>query len=236
MGKRGLLALALVAVLLTAADVYAATEESRLMRFPDIHGELIVFTYAGDLWTVPSTGGTATRLTTHTGGEGFAKFSPDGETLAFSGTYDGNQDVYTMPATGGIPKRLTYHSSGDLVVDWHPKGDKILFRSISESKTNPGPRYSKLFTIDADGGYPEELPLFEGELTSYNADGTKIAYNRMSREFRTWKRYRGGMAQDIWIYDFDKNNSETSQSLRALMPSRCGTRTRSTSSRTVTTR
>ncbi len=207
MGKRGLLALVLVAVLLTAADVYAATEESRLMRFPDIHGELIVFTYAGDIWTVPSTGGTATRLTTHTGGEGFAKFSPDGETLAFTGMYDGNQDIYTMPATGGIPKRLTYHSSGDVVVDWHPKGDKILFRSIRESKTNPGPRYRKLFTIGTGGGYPEALPLFEGELTSYSADGTKIAYNRLSREFRTWKRYKGGMAQDIWLYDFVKNEA-----------------------------
>jgi len=208
MGKRGLLALALATVLLAAADVHAVTEESRLMRFPDIHGDLIVFTYAGDLWTVPSTGGTATRLTTHTGGEGFAKFSPDGETLAFTGMYDGNQDIYTMPVTGGIPKRLTYHSSGDIVVDWHPKGDRILFRSIRESKTNPGPRYMKLFTIGTGGGYPEALPLFEGELTSYNADGTKIAYNRLSREFRTWKRYKGGMAQDIWLYDFEKNESE----------------------------
>ncbi len=207
MGKRGLLALVLAAVLLTAADVYAATEESRLMRFPDIHGELIVFTYAGDIWTVPSAGGTATRLTTHTGGEGCAKFSPDGETIAFTGMYDGNQDIYTMPATGGIPKRLTYHSSGDFVVDWHPKGNKILFRSVRESKTNPGPRYMKLFTIGTGGGYPEALPLFEGELTSYSADGKKIAYNRMSREFRTWKRYKGGMAQDIWLYDFERNES-----------------------------
>ena len=207
MGKRGLLALALILVIMTAADAEAVTEESRLMRFPDIHGDLIVFTYGGDLWTVPTTGGTATRLTTHTGGEGFAKFSPDGATIAFTGMYDGNQDIYTIPTTGGIPKRLTYHSSGDLVVDWHPKGDKILFRSIRESKTNPGPRYRRLYTIGTGGGYPEALPLFEGELTSYSADGKRIAYNRMSREFRTWKRYKGGMAQDIWLYDFEKNES-----------------------------
>ncbi len=207
MGKRGLLAMVLVLALLAAADVYAVTEESRLMRFPDIHGELIVFTYGGDLWTVPSTGGTAMRLTTHTGGEGFAKFSPDGGTIAFSGMYDGNSDVYTIPATGGIPKRLTYHSYGDIVVDWHPGGKKILFRSSREAKTNPGPRYRRLYTIGTGGGYPEALPLFEGELTSYSPDGQKIAYNRWGREFRTWKRYKGGMAQDIWLYDFEKNES-----------------------------
>jgi len=206
MGSRGLLALAL-AVLLAAGSVHAATE-SRLLRYPDIHGDKIIFSYGGDLWNVPSTGGTATRLTSHVGLEGFAKFSPDGRTIAFSAVYDGNLDVYTIPAAGGVPKRLTYHPFSDVIVDWHPSGDKVLYRSAKESKTNPGPRYRRLFTIDEDGGYPEALPLFEGELTSYSPDGKKIAYNRMSREFRTWKRYRGGMAQDIWLYDLEKNEVE----------------------------
>ncbi len=206
MGKRGLLVLCLV-VLLAAGSVFAAPE-SRLMRFPDISGDKIVFTHGGDLWLVPVTGGTATRLTSHAGGEVFPKFSPDGTTIAFSGFYDGNFDVYTIPAAGGVPKRLTFHPNGDMVVEWHPSGDRVLFRSVRESKTNPGPRYHRLFTIGRDGGYPEALPLFEGELTSYSSDGNKIAYNRMSREFRTWKRYRGGMAQDIWLYDLEKNEVE----------------------------
>ncbi|MBN1885416.1 MAG: PD40 domain-containing protein [Candidatus Krumholzibacteriota bacterium] len=206
MGKRELLFLVVAALMV--AGVAHAEPESRLMRFPDIHGDRIVFTYGGDLWLVPAEGGTATRLTSHGGNEGFAKFSPDGETIAFTGLYDGNNDVYTIPVGGGVPKRLTYHSMGDLVVDWHPSGKQILFRSSRESKTNPGPRYRRLFLVGVDGGYPEALPLFEGELTSFSPDGTKIAYNRMSREFRTWKRYRGGMAQEIWLYDLKKNVSE----------------------------
>jgi tricorn protease len=206
MGRRGLLVFVLACLLVAGAA--EASDESRLMRFPDIHGDKIVFTHGNDLWIVPTTGGTATHLTTSPGGEAFAKFSPDGETIAFTGYYDGNFDVFTIPAIGGIPKRLTYHGFSDMVLDWHPSGEKVLFRSVRMSKTNPGPRYRRLFTIDVDGGYPEVLPLFEGELTSYSPDGKRIAYNRMSREFRTWKRYRGGMAQDIWLYDFEKNEVE----------------------------
>ncbi|MCU0638976.1 MAG: PDZ domain-containing protein [Candidatus Krumholzibacteria bacterium] len=206
MGTRVLLALVLSIAL--AAGSLNAADESRLMRYPDIHGDRIVFSYGGDLWLVPSTGGTATRLTSHIGGEGFAKFSPDGKTIAFSGGYDGNLDVYTIPALGGIPRRITFHPKGDMVLDWHPGGKKILFRSNKDAKTNPGPRYSRLYTVDAEGGYPEALPLFEGELTSYSPDGKKIAYNRMSLEFRTWKRYRGGMQQNVWIYDLENNKSE----------------------------
>ena len=194
-------------VLLAAVPLFA-TENSRLMRYPDIHGDMIVFTYGGDLWTVSTGGGLASHLTSHSSTEGLAKFSPDGKAIAFTASYDGNSDVYTIPVKGGKPKRLTYHPQGDLVVDWHPSGEKILIRSARKSKTNPGPRYNRLFTINIDGGYPEALPLFEGELTSYSPDGKMIAYNRMSREFRTWKRYRGGMAQDIWLYDLEKNKSE----------------------------
>ena len=206
MGRRGILTLAL-AVLLFAGAVNAA-EETRLMRFPDIYGDKIVFTYGRDLWIVPSEGGTARQLTSHMNSESIGKFSPDGSTIAFSASYDGNMDIYTIPVGGGVPKRLTYHLFGDFIVDWHPSGKSVLFRSARMSKTNPGPRYNRLFLVPADGGYPEVLPLFEGELTSYSPDGKKIAYNRISREFRTWKRYRGGMAQDIWLYDFENNTSE----------------------------
>ncbi|MFO7914185.1 MAG: PDZ domain-containing protein [Candidatus Krumholzibacteriales bacterium] len=205
---RRILVLVFTAVFLISAAPLAASEESRLMRYPDIHGDRIVFTYGGDIWTVPSKGGMARRLTSDVGGEAFAKFSPDGETIAFSASYDGNPDIYIIPARGGTPKRLTYHPLGDMMLDWHPSGDFILMRSARKSKTNPGPRYNRLFTVSRDGGYPEVLPLFEGELTSYSPDGNKIAYNRISREFRTWKRYRGGMAQDIWIYDLKNNKSE----------------------------
>ncbi|HER43693.1 MAG TPA: hypothetical protein ENO08_04460, partial [Candidatus Eisenbacteria bacterium] len=184
MGRRVLSALALAALLLSGS--VNAAEETRLMRYPDIHGDKIVFTYGGDLWIAPSEGGAARQLTSHMNTESIGKFSPDGSTVAFSASYDGNTDIYTIPVGGGVPKRLTYHLFSDYIVDWHPSGAQVLFRSARESKTNPGPRYNRLFLISADGGYPEALPLFEGELTSYSPDGTKIAYNRISREFRTW--------------------------------------------------
>jgi tricorn protease len=206
MGTRGLFAL-LFFVAATASAVQAAPE-GRLMRYPDIDGSKIVFTYGGDLWTVPSGGGLATRLTTHPGYEGLAKFSPDGTQIAFTGYYDGNSDVFVMPSEGGVPVRLTFDPSQDIVVDWHPSGKEVLFRSNMQSKTNPGPRYNRLYLIDSKGGFPNALPLFEGGLTSFSPDGKKIAYNRMETESRTWKRYQGGMQQDIWLYDLEKNKSE----------------------------
>jgi len=206
MVKRGFCALALF--LIIAASALQAAPEGRLMRYPDIHGDQIVFSYGGDLWLVPSEGGLARRLTTYTGYELFAKFSPDGKQIAFTGTYDGNSDAFVMPAEGGAPTRLTFDPSPDYVLEWFPTGEKVLFRSSMQSKTNPGPRYNRLYLVDATGGFPEVLPLFEGGLTSYSPDGKRIAYNRMETESRTWKRYQGGMNQDIWLYDFENNKSE----------------------------
>jgi tricorn protease len=191
--------------------VYA--EECRLMRFPDVHLDKIVFVYAGDLWLVPSQGGIARRLTTHLGKELFPKFSPDGEMIAFSGQYQGNTDVYVISAKGGEPKRLTYRPGfenmadrfgfDDMVLDWHPDGKRILFRSSRESYNS---WFQNLFLISVEGGFPQKLPLPEAGLTSFSPDASKIAYNRIFRNFRTWKRYKGGLAQDIWIYDL-KNNA-----------------------------
>ncbi|MFQ6093701.1 MAG: S41 family peptidase [bacterium] len=216
MKTRSLIALAAVALFMLVPSLSAqAVTEGRLMRFPDIHKDKIVFVYAGDLWLVPSEGGTARRLTTHVGLEWFPKFSPDGEWIAFSGEYDGNTDVYVIPANGGEPKRLTYHPGiapmperfgrDDMVLEWYPEGTKILFRSWRDSYNT---WFQKLFSISVEGGLPEELPLPMGGLTSFSPEGTKMAYNRIFRNFRTWKRYKGGLAQDIWIYDLEKNTIE----------------------------
>jgi len=193
----------------------ASAEEGRLMRFPDIHKDKIVFVYAGDLWLVPSQGGIARRLTTHEGLELFPKFSPDGEWIAFTGQYDGNTDVYLIPSEGGEPVRLTFyrgfentserHGFDDMVLGWHRDNQKVLFRSWRDSYNG---WFQRLFLVDKDGGFPEVLPLPEGGLTSFSPDGDKIAYNRIFRNFRTWKRYKGGLAQDIWIYDLKKNEVE----------------------------
>ncbi len=200
----------LTLLLLTTACVAASAQndEARLLRFPATNGTDVVFSYAGDLWTVPIQGGQARRLTSHIGYEMFARYSPDGKTIAFTGEYDGNREVYSIPATGGEPLRLTYTATnprddlGDrmgpnnIVMTWSPDGKQIVFRNRTEDGFA-----GQLWTISPAGGMPAQIPLPEGGWCSYSPDGKKMAYNRVMREFRTWKYYRGGMADDVWIYD-----------------------------------
>ncbi|MBN2446327.1 MAG: PD40 domain-containing protein [Phycisphaerae bacterium] len=166
-------------------------------RFPTIHGERVVFSCENDLWEVPATGGLATRLTTHDGTEAFPKFSPDGQWIAFSAEYDGNVDVYVMPADGGEPQRLTYHPDDDEVVSWRPDSQSVVFRSRRISTTRP----QFLFEVPVGGGHPQQVPIGTAALASFSPDGRYVAFNRLSREFRNWKRYLGGTAQDVWIGD-----------------------------------
>lgn len=198
--------LGLLVMLAVPALVFA--QEARLLRFPSTNGSEIVFSYAGDLYKVPVSGGEAKRLTSHVGYEMFARFSPDGKTIAFTGQYDGNTEVFTIPSTGGEPLRVTYTPTnkrddlGDrmgpnnIVMGWTPDGQRIVYRNrISDGFTG------KLYTVDKEGGLSTVIPLPEGGFCSYAPDGKRLAYNRVMREFRTWKYYEGGMADDIWIYD-----------------------------------
>ncbi len=209
-----LLALALVLALAPSANAAAPAQnkgEARLLRFPTIHGKTVVFTYAGDLYTVPSAGGIARRLTSHEGFEMFAHFSPDGKHVAFTGQYDGNTEIYVIPAEGGVPKRLTYTATlgrddvsdrmgpNNIVMGWAPDGKHVVFRSRMHSFND---FLGQLYKVPLAGGLAEPLPLPRGGFCSYSPDGKKLAYNRVFREFRTWKRYRGGMADDVWVYDF----------------------------------
>ncbi len=179
--------------------------DARMLRFPDVGTESIVFSYAGDLWVVAREGGTARRLSSPPGDELFPKFSPDGRLIAFSGNYDGNTDVYIVGAQGGQPRRLTHHSASDLVVDWYPDGRSVLYRS---GMVSPSGRFNRFFKQSIEGGLPQTLPLPYAELGSFSPDGSRIVYQFISREFRTWKRYQGGMASDLWLYDFLNNSAE----------------------------
>ncbi|MDR1500426.1 MAG: PDZ domain-containing protein [Tannerellaceae bacterium] len=192
-----------------------AAEEARLLRFPATNGDEVVFSYAGDLYKAPLSGGQAARLTSHVGYEMFPRFSPDGKTIAFTGQYDGNTEVYTIPLTGGEPLRLTYTATnsrddlGDrmgpnnIVMTWTPDGSRIVYRNRIGSGFE-----GQLKTVNRGGGLSEAIPLPEGGFCSYSPDGKRMAYNRVMREFRTWKYYKGGMADDIWIYDPDKKSVE----------------------------
>jgi len=185
-----------------------AADEARLLRFPDVSAENVAFVYAGDIYVAPRDGGQAIRLTSHEGLELFPKFSPDGNTIAFTGEYDGDMAVYIMPVAGGEPKRLTYHPAiqriaermgpDNIVMDWHPDGRRVLFRSRKEA---PDSWFGRAYLVDTAGGLPEALPMYEAGFTSLSPDAQKIAYCPIFRDFRTWKRYKGGMAQDVWIFD-----------------------------------
>jgi tricorn protease len=198
-------------ILVCTSCTFAQSDEARLLRFPTIYGNQIVFTYAGDLYTVEVKGGVARKLTNDVGYEMFARFSLDGKWIAFTGQYDGNTEVYLMPSEGGIPKRLTFTATLDrddvsdrmgpnnIVMGWKDN-TTIVFRS---RKNEFNDFKGQLFTVSIEGGISQQLPLPRGGFCSYSPDGKKLAYNRVFREFRTWKRYRGGQADDVWIYDFE---------------------------------
>ncbi len=179
-----------------------ASSQGRFMRDPDINKNKIVFTYEGDLWIVNSSGGTAARLTTFPGDESSAKFSPDGSTIAFTGSYDVPFNVYTISTDGGEPKRITYNPGGGQSICWTPDGKRIVFRSGFENFIM---RDGNLYFIDKDGSVPERFPLERGVRCSFSEDGTKFLYVRKGPEEYNWKRYKGGWYTDIWMYDFKEN-------------------------------
>jgi tricorn protease len=194
-----------------AAAAQAQQSDHTLMRYPTLHGDTIVFVAHDNLWSVPRTGGVASRLTTDPGNDVLPRFSPDGKWIAFTGEYQGNRDVYLMPAAGGPARRLTFASDvvpaaplrwgpDNMVVTWTPDSKDVVFLSRRKSWNS---WYGTLFEVAATGGLPVELPLDRGGFLSYGPNGHEIAYNRIMRNFRTWKRYTGGLAQNIDIYDFD---------------------------------
>lgn len=227
--------LGLIIIILLCSGISYATNEARVLRFPTIFKDQIVFSYAGDLYTVDSAGGVARKLTSHEGFEAFARFSTDGKHIAFTGEYDGNREIFLIPKEGGIPKRLTYTSTlgrddisdrmgpNNLVMAWKHDNKHIVFRSRMREWNDFN---GQLYLASVGGGIPEQLPLPRGGFCSFSPDDKKLAYNRIFREFRTWKRYRGGMADDVWIYDFETKKLEniTNNPAQDIIPMWSGNR------------
>jgi len=192
----------IAAISLLFASAALAADAPFLYRNPALSKTQIVFSFAGDLWSVPREGGEAKRLTTGAGVETDPVFSPDGSLIAFTGEYDGNQDVFVMPADGGVPKRLTWHPAPDSAVGWTPDGRRVLFASTRTSAADG----AKLFTVSVDGGLPEEVPLPIALEGSYSPDGKRLAYVPLFQWQEAWKRYRGGQTRHIWMADLSDSN------------------------------
>lgn len=209
--------LKITATLLLVGFVFTlkAEQDVRLLRFPDINNEQVAFVYAGDIWTVSANGGDAVRLTSHEGRELFPKFSPDGQWIAFSAEYSGTRQIYVMPAKGGTPKQLTFYNSvgvmpprggfDNIVLDWTPDSKQILVRM---NRTPFGERNGRYYLVNIDGGFEKPLQITDGGFATFSPDAKKLAFTPISREFRTWKRYKGGRAADVWIYDLEKDEAE----------------------------
>ena len=178
---------------------------AKLMRFADISDTHITFVFGGDIWVVEKTGGQAVQLTESPGEESYPRFSPDGSEIAYTASYNGNEDIYVIKTMGGLPQRITYASFNDRMVDWHPKGDKILFASRREAGI---PRVNQFFMIDKTGGMPEKLVIPYGELASFSSDGNHLAYITKITENYPFKRYRGGLTSDVILFDLNTNTAK----------------------------
>jgi tricorn protease len=198
------------AALILCVATAPLSAQTKLLRFPDIHDNRIVFTHGGDLWLVNAAGGTATRLTSHPGIELFAKFSPDGKWIAFTGQYDGDEQVYVMPADGGEPKQLTYYpADGPLpprwgydnqVYGWSNDGKYVIYRSMRDARTLA---LTRLYRVPIEGGPSEPLPMPVSGAGSFSPGGNQIVYSPQARDFRTEKRYSGGQANKLYIFDIE---------------------------------
>jgi len=200
-----------IIIFFISVSLYAQNiDETRLLRFPNTSDKNITFTYGGNIYIAPIDGGLATKLTSYIGIEQMSRFSPDGQTIAFIGEYDGNQEIYTLPTNGGSPKRITYsmdhpnmtdrRGPDKIIMQWTADGKQIMYRGRNDTWNGS---IGKLYKSNIDGnGLPIDVSVPKGGFASLSPDETKMAYNRIFREYRTWKRYRGGQADDIWIYDF----------------------------------
>ncbi|HEX5626366.1 MAG TPA: Tricorn protease like protein, partial [Saprospiraceae bacterium] len=199
--------------LLFSGAFLSAQTPAGLFRYPDVSEKHIVFSCANNLWLVAKQGGEAVQLSSPPGMESFPKFSPDGSKIAYSANYDGHVDVYLMDIQGGVPRRMTQHGMADQVIDWHPDGKRILFASDREIEKD---RFGQFYTIDQNGGPATKLPLAYAEFGSYSPDGHQMALVFETQAFSTWKRYRGGNAADIYLFDFrDSSSSNISNAIDA---------------------
>ncbi len=183
---------------LAASALAQVQPDAVLLRTPDVSRDQIVFRHANDLWLVEKQGGTARPLSSPAGPEANPKFSPDGTRIAFTAGYDGGHDIYVLDLVGGVPRRATHHPGMETLCDWQPDGKALVFASSAQSGQGRAPH---LFRVSPEGGEPERLPVPYGTFGAVDETGSWLAYTPDAGEMRNWKRYQGGLAQDIWLFN-----------------------------------
>jgi len=166
-------------------------------RYPDVHGNNVVFAAEGDLWTVPLSGGLAQRLTTHLEDEIYPRFSPDGKTILYSASYEGPTEIYTIPLTGGLPTRWTYESDASIADTWTPDGELVYHTAAYSTLPN-----LQLVTINPVTRQKNRIPLSQASEASFDEEGTTVYFVRPSYHGNVTKRYKGGTARQIWKYTY----------------------------------
>lgn len=189
----------------TATTQAQVSPSAGMMKNPDVSQSHIVFSYADDLWIVDREGGTALPLASPAGVEGNPRFSPDGKTVAFEANYDGGSDLYTMPVNGGVVTRMTFHPGQETLCDWNPANNALVFDTNAYSGLG---RMTQLMTVSESQPLPSALPVPYGSNAAVSEDGKWLAYTPHSRDGRTWKRYRGGMASDIWLFHLENHTAK----------------------------
>lgn len=210
---------------------WAYAEEARLLRFPHIQGDQVVFSYAGDLYTTGLKGGQARKLTSDKGYEMFPRLSPDGKYIAFTGQYDGNTEVFVIPSQGGEPKRLTFTATLDrddlgdrmgpnnIVIGWTPDSKNILFRTRQFTFND---FTGQLMTVPVEGGDAVEIPLKNGGFASYSPDGKKWRTIMYSGNSGPGKDIREGWPTTFGSLTSIPKNRKRSPIINARTSSRCG--------------
>jgi tricorn protease len=200
--RRAIAFVALVTILVMSLPSSAAPDitDTRLLHLPAVSKDHIAFIYAGDLWVCDLDGRNVRRLTSVSDPDAdaypFPSFSPDGQTLAYTGRHSGNFDVYTIPVSGGAPKRLTWHPSWDIVRGWTPDGSAVLFASLRGLFLGTGVHP---YTVPVNGGFPTQLPVANCSDVCYSPDGSRLAYTPDWDASGQWKNYRGGKTSRILI-------------------------------------
>jgi tricorn protease len=174
-------------------------------RHPTLHGETVVFVCEDDLWSVPLSGGRATRLTAGLGHISHPLFSPDGRWIAYTGSDDGHQEVYVIPAEGGAPKRLTHFGVAPTrVCGWKPDSSAVICNSSHRQILR---RMTALYAISPEGGSPECLDYGMAHHIVWGPNGGTLI-GRHSWDPARWKRYKGGTKGVFWV---DPTDSGTFQ-------------------------